>query len=79
MYVAALLHEREQVCGPAGGAGRHDGSFLVSWSLMRQPTAGMAVTPRAAGECQRLSLAIRAAVRTAPAGARIRQVITQVA
>jgi hypothetical protein len=52
-------------------------AFLGSWSLVRQPTARMAVTQRAAGEGRRLSLAIRAAARMAPADARMRQAITQ--
>jgi hypothetical protein len=50
--VVALLHEREQVCGPAGGVGRggHDGPF--PWSVMRQFTAGAAEALRAAFECR---------------------------
>jgi hypothetical protein len=52
-------------------------AFLASWSPVRQPTARMAVTQRAAGEGRRLSLAIRTAARMAPAGARMQQVITQ--
>jgi hypothetical protein len=76
--VVALVREREQVCGRPVVPIVMMALFLVSWSLMRQPTAGMAVTPRARGECRKLSLAIRAAVRMAPADADA-AVITQVA
>jgi len=37
-YAVALVHEREQVCGPAGGAGRRDGCF--SWFLAAGASAG---------------------------------------
>ncbi len=46
--IIALLHEREQVCGPAGAAGCDGHDCSVSWSVMGQFTAAMAVVVRAA-------------------------------
>ena len=73
--VVALVHDREQVCGPAGGVPAVTmAPFPGSGPLMRQPAARMAVTPRCRGSvpeaaaCDRGSGEDGAGRRADPAG-----------
>jgi len=62
---------------PIQRAGRHDGSFVGSWSLMPQPTAGMAVTPRCCGSVPEAVACDPGSGEDGAGRRRMRQVITQ--